>query len=105
MLGEMPFPVLGIQTDNGSEFRGAFEDFLKEQGIRHQVTHPYTPQQNAHVERFHATVNSDWHQTCSNAATAGELNREGPVYIRHYNRRRPHQALGGRTPAAFLLER
>ena len=105
MLGEMPFPVLGIRTDNGSEFRGAFEDFLKERGIRHQAAHPCTPRQNAHVERFHATADSDWHRTCSNAATAGEPDREGPACIRHCNRRRPRQSLGGRTPAAFLLER
>jgi transposase InsO family protein len=41
-----------IRTDNGSEFKNyAMEDFVCEEGIKHEFSAPYTPQQNGVVER------------------------------------------------------
>jgi transposase InsO family protein len=46
-----------LHTDGGGEYiNGRFKTFLKEQGIRHQITAPYTPQQNGVAERFNHTV-------------------------------------------------
>ncbi len=104
MLEEIPYPVAGIQTDNGSEYRGVFEEFLRERGIRQQVIHPHTPKQNAHVERFHGTVDHEAHGVWVTSVTVEGLNREIARYIHHHNHHRPHQALGGRTPAANLRE-
>ncbi|MBC7330207.1 transposase family protein, partial [bacterium] len=45
-----------VQTDNGSEFVGEFEDFLRNKGIIHFYTHPKRPQENGYVERFQRTI-------------------------------------------------
>lgn len=45
-----------IITDNGAQFTSAkWEKFLKEMGIKHQLTAPYTPQENP-TERTNRTV-------------------------------------------------
>jgi transposase InsO family protein len=49
--------ILAIRSDNGSEFKNyTFNDFLSEDGIRHQYSAAYTPQQNGVVERKHQTL-------------------------------------------------
>jgi transposase InsO family protein len=41
-----------IQSDNGTEFKNyTLNDFLSDEGIRHQYSTPYTPQQNIVAER------------------------------------------------------
>jgi transposase InsO family protein len=41
-----------IRSDNGSEFQNTnVEEFLDEEGIKHEFSVPYTPQQNGIVER------------------------------------------------------
>jgi transposase InsO family protein len=41
-----------ISSDNGMEFKNSqIEGFLEEEGIKHEFTSPYTPQQNGVVER------------------------------------------------------
>jgi hypothetical protein len=46
-----------LRTDGGGEYiNTCFNTYLKECGIRHQVTAPYTPQQNGVAERFNRTV-------------------------------------------------
>lgn len=46
-----------FRTDNGGEFcSNNFEIFLKNCGIIHQTTNPYTPQQNGLSERMNRTI-------------------------------------------------
>lgn len=46
-----------LRSDNGGEFCGnVFENFLKANGIIHQRSAPYTPQQNGLAERFNRTI-------------------------------------------------
>lgn len=46
-----------IRTDGGMEFNSQlFKDFLTSEGIQHEVTNPYTPQQNSISERFNRTI-------------------------------------------------
>lgn len=46
-----------LRTDRGSEYvNKAFEAFLAENGIRHDKTAPYTPQQNGVAERANRTI-------------------------------------------------
>ncbi|KAM1500447.1 hypothetical protein ACFX10_023002 [Malus domestica] len=44
-----------LNSDRGGEFE-AFDDFCKENGIRHNYTMPYTPQQNGIAERRNRTL-------------------------------------------------
>lgn len=55
MIKVFPFKIKRVQTDNGSEFEGIFDKFLKEKGIVHFYNYPKDPQSNAHVEKFHRT--------------------------------------------------
>jgi hypothetical protein len=44
--------VKKIRRDNGSEFKNLqVEEYLEEEGIKHEFSAPYTPQQNGVVER------------------------------------------------------
>lgn len=46
-----------LRSDNGGEYTGkAMVDFLKRAGIRHQLTAPYTPEQNGVAERANRTI-------------------------------------------------
>jgi transposase InsO family protein len=46
-----------VRSDNGSEFRNtSVEEFLDEEGIKHEFSAPYTPQQNGVVERKNRTL-------------------------------------------------
>ena len=46
-----------LRTDNGGEYTSKqFEAFLKEKGIKHELTCPYTPQQNGVAERMNRTL-------------------------------------------------
>jgi transposase InsO family protein len=49
---EFELKVKKIRSDNGSEFKNLqVEEFLEEEGIKHEFCAPYTPQQNGVVER------------------------------------------------------
>jgi hypothetical protein len=46
-----------IRSDNGTEFNNSqIEGFLEEEGIKHEFSSPYTPQQNGVVERKNRTL-------------------------------------------------
>ncbi|KAK1627194.1 hypothetical protein QYE76_001509 [Lolium multiflorum] len=49
--------ILAIRSDNGTEFKNyTLDDFLGEEGIQHQYSTPYTPQQNGVAERKNRTL-------------------------------------------------
>ena len=46
-----------IRSDNGTEFKNTrFDTFCSDQGLEHQYSSPYTPQQNGVVERMNRTL-------------------------------------------------
>ncbi len=51
-----PFKIRVVKTDNGSEFLGEFDRYLKEEGIRHYFNYPRFPKGNGYVERFNRTL-------------------------------------------------
>ncbi|KAK1603938.1 hypothetical protein QYE76_027611 [Lolium multiflorum] len=49
--------IFTIRSDNGSEFKNyTLNDFLNDEGIRHQYSAVYTPQQNGVAERKNRTL-------------------------------------------------
>jgi transposase InsO family protein len=49
--------VKKIRSDNGTKFKNTqVEDFLEEEGIKHEFLAPYTPQQNGVAERKNRTL-------------------------------------------------
>jgi transposase len=89
-----PFPVTGVQTDNGGEFRGLFALYLKSRGIIHRFIPKRSAPWNGKVERANRSVDDEYY-----------LNVNRPwknlsAYTRWYNRERPHVGRGmhGMTP-------
>jgi hypothetical protein len=54
---EFELKVKRIRSDNGSEFKNLqVEEYLEEEGIKHEFSAPYKPQQNSVVERKNRTL-------------------------------------------------
>ncbi|KAK1684780.1 hypothetical protein QYE76_045628 [Lolium multiflorum] len=49
--------ITAIRTDNGTEFKNyTMQEFVDDEGIKHEFSAPYTPQQNGVVERKNRTI-------------------------------------------------
>jgi transposase InsO family protein len=49
--------IKNIRSDNGSKFwNTSVEEFLDEEGIKHEFSAPYTPQQNRIMARKNRTL-------------------------------------------------
>jgi hypothetical protein len=54
---EFGLRIKKIRSDNGTEFKNSqIEGVLEEEGIKHEFSSPYTPQQNGVVERKNRTL-------------------------------------------------
>jgi transposase InsO family protein len=54
---KLELKVKKIRSDNGSEFKNLqVEEYLEEEGVKHEFSTPYTPQQNSVVERKNRTL-------------------------------------------------
>jgi transposase InsO family protein len=100
-LSGFPFPVLAIQTDNGSEFGHLFERSCEAAGIPHYLSYPRCPKQNAWVERVIRTMQDEYYlyheipvELADHAEMLAWLDRD-------YNEVRPHQSLGYLTPLEY----
>lgn len=90
-----------VVCDNGPEFRGrALDQWAYEHGVRLRFIDPGRPVQNAIVESF----NGRFRDECLNQhwfLDLADARRLIAVWREDYNTRRPHSALGGRTPEEF----
>jgi transposase InsO family protein len=54
---EFGLPIKKVRSDNVTEIKNTLaEEFLDEEGIKHEFLTPYTPQQNGVVERKNHTL-------------------------------------------------
>jgi transposase InsO family protein len=54
---EFGLRIKKIRSDNGTEFKNSqIEGFIEDEGIKHEFSSPYTPQQNGAVERKNRTL-------------------------------------------------
>lgn len=92
-------PPEAVMTDNAYSYTKsrAFAATLRAHGGRHIVIPPYTPRWNGKVERFIRTLKTEWAQAHT-WPTSTARSRALASFIRYYNRRRPHSALGDRPP-------
>lgn len=94
-----------VLSDNGMCFTGklqrvevAFERNLAELGVELITAGPYHPQTLGKLERFHKTLKA-WLADEGPAWDLEHLQELLDGFRHHYNRQRPHQALGNVTPA------
>ena len=87
-----------VMTDNGSAYVcRKFRRACERARIRHLRTRPYRPQTNGKAERFIQTLVRRWaYQRPYN--TSNQRTKALPKWLRYYNERRPHRALGMLPP-------
>ena len=103
-LGEQEQPFRFLIHDRDSKFCGLFDDVFATEGLRVIRAPVRAPRANAFCERWIRTVRTeclDWLLIFSRR----HLERVLRIYIRHYNRQRPHRALQLQTPEQEESER
>ena len=107
VLEKLPFEVVSIQTDNGSEFQSGFHWHLLDRGVRHVYIKPATPRLNGKVERSHRIDNEEFYRQLDGVVidSAELFNDKLTEWERFYNYHRPHGSLGGQTPYERLRQK
>jgi transposase InsO family protein len=105
---EFELKVKKIRSDNGFEFKNLqVEEYFEEEGIKHEFSAPYTPQQNGVVERKNRTLidmarmmlgeyktpEQFWSEAVSTACHA--INR---LYLHHLLKKTSYELLTGNKP-------
>jgi transposase InsO family protein len=91
-------PVEAVMSDNHKAYTShLFQAQLARLGSHHIPIPPYTPRWNGKVERFQQTLDLEW---AHGRLWRSSLQRDKALrsFLRYYNRRRPHMALGDRPP-------
>lgn len=97
-LGRHGVSVERVMTDNGSAYRSKlFAKTLRQAGLRHVRTRPYTPRTNGKAERFIQTSLREWAYAQPYRSSAERSQAIGP-WTNTYNLARPHAGIGGLTP-------
>jgi len=94
--------VQRVMTDNGTGYRSKVHaDAVADLEVKHLRTRPYRPRTNGKAERFIKTLQLEWAY-----AVSYQNHQQRAVALRpwleYYNCRRPHSALGHKTPASII---
>ncbi len=101
-----PFKITTVQTDNGLEFLGAFEAYLKRVGIKHIFIYPRCPRINGVVERFNRSLQEEFlDQNLYLIDNPKEFSLKLSQYLIFYNSQRVHQSLNNMTPLDYLYQK
>ena len=99
-----PLDIKSVQTDNGQEFLGEFEDYLKSQNIPHYFIYPRCPRINGCIERYNRTLREEFlNYNLDFIEDSDILNLKLADYLIFYNTERPHKALGLKSPIEYLI--
>jgi transposase InsO family protein len=101
------FDALGIRvrrvlTDNGTGYKKRFGVTCAELGLRWTRTRPYHPWTNGRAERFNRTLQNECVYAGDHFTSDEERRYAMTLWLASYHRERPHTALGGLTPDAWL---
>ena len=94
-----------LMSDNAFAYihNHSLRELLARRAIRHVRTRPYTPRTNGKVERYQQTLQTEWAYALE-YATSDARRASLPHWVRHYNERRTHSALGNRPPIQRVRE-
>ena len=102
-LQKVPFKVLSIQVDGGSEFRAEFEQACADLAIPLIVLPPSKPTYNGGVERGNRIFREEFYARSDFLANSiGAMRADLTKAINKYNTYRPHYALKGLTPMQYI---
>jgi len=94
-----------VMTDNAFTYvhNKTLKALLHARAIEHLRTRPYTPRTNGKVERYQQTLQREWAYAMEYASSQARR-ASLPHWVRHYNERRTHSALGNRPPLHRVRE-
>lgn len=90
------FKIVSVQTDNGSEARGVFHQWLTEKQIPHYFIPKASPWWDTYVERVHKTIDDEYYHN------PWRQFRTPYQWLEYYNTERIHLSLGDLTPREKL---
>ncbi len=89
-----------VRCDNGPQFvANELQKFLRENYLQQTFTHPYTPQENGHIESFHAILGKELDGRYFD--NLEELERTLKAFYMRYNYQRVHSGCAMLPPATF----
>jgi len=89
-----------VRNDNGKQFcSNTIIDFFKENKLHQVFTHPYTPEENGHVESFHDTLGKALKADFFTSLPM--LEKRLQKFYTFYNNERSHSGSIGIPPAKF----
>lgn len=89
-----------IRNDNDKRFSAKMvQQFFADNFLNQVFTHPYTPEENGHIESFHKTLS----QALENQHfdTLEQLETRLAIFYNNYNNHRTHGSICGLTPFLF----
>ena len=99
-----PFRIKSLQTDNGLEFLGRFDGYLRKKNIPHFFTYPRCPRINGVVERYQRSLQEEFVNHHLHLIYDLKIfNQKMVEYLIWYNTKRVHQSLGLKSPMDYLL--
>jgi transposase InsO family protein len=91
-------PIERVLSDNAKAYHSlAWLAACRKLSIQRRYTRPYRPRTNGKAERLIQTLLGEW-AYARPYPSSSQRARALPGYLRWYNRRRPHTALGRRPP-------
>lgn len=102
MIRRFTGPVQSIQTDGGSEFKGAFAQEVRQYCARHRIARPSKKNEQAYIESFNRTLRKEclgW--TSSRVEELPTLQHEVRACLDRYHYHRPHLGLCPMRPPLF----
>lgn len=92
-----------VRNDNGPQMgTKAIRQFFKENHLNQVFTHPYTPQENGHIESFHHILGKSL--GTSAFWSMDDLKQRLNTFYDNYNNRRLHGSLAYLSPNTFLQQ-
>ncbi len=107
-----PLSMRAVQTDNGSEFQGEFDQYLELQNIPRLWSYPRCPRINRCIERYQRTLNEEFIDDRGRhlGGVHEDSIREPQEFLRHlgeywgfYNCERIRHASAKQPPLEYLL--
>jgi len=104
------YPLKGgirkVQTDNGSEFLGEFDRYLKKMNMKHLFIYPRCPKINGFVERANRTLNEEFliSYPFYDDRDINKFNKDLIEHLIWFNTIRPHKSLGNLSPIDYVIK-
>lgn len=96
-------PIAMVQADNGPEYSRYFEQCMKRANIQTRHSRLHRPNDNAHIERFNRTIQTEcigyyWVASVPLQSQQAKLT----AWLEHYNTKRVHLGIQLLTPSQML---